>query len=124
MQDLLSNETFLSFLATIATAIWTWTKGEELFQNWKYRRIDKVRDIFEAAVSHVYNVYYREAKKALPVDASLEERNRAKAKARALAVAEAKRIASQEGFDLVKLVGHDVFDAFIEKAVENLKKGY
>ena len=98
--------------------IWTFFKAHKLRKESKEGRLDQALLALEAAVDRTYETYVRSIKEASE-DGKLtdEERKRARELARQTAV----EFGRDEGIDVIRALGEDYLDLWINKLVRRLK---
>jgi hypothetical protein len=105
-------------VSSLIGGVWTFFKAHRLRKEAKEDRLDQALLTLEAAVDRVYETYVRSIKEASE-DGKLtkEERKRARELARETAI----EFGQDEGIDVIRALGEDYLDLWINKLVRRLK---
>ena len=118
MLGMIGQELGLVLVSSLIGGIWTFFKAHKLRKETKEDRLDQAMLTLEAAVDRTYDTYVRSIKEASE-DGRLtkEERRRARELARETAV----EFGRDEGIDVIRELGEDYIDLWINKLVRRLK---
>lgn len=117
--DVLNSEPALGLVGSILGTIWTIFKSRDWYSNRRETRRVKALEALEAGVDETYQAYVRDIKKARG-DGKLtpSEVRHALRSARKAAVEYGK----SEGINVLKVVGKEYMDLWIEKFVNRRKR--
>lgn len=108
----------VTVLGTVLGALWTCFKSSELYGRMQRQRYRKALLALESGVDRTYQVYVK-AIKAGRVDGRLTEEE--KSRARSMARARAVKLAREEGFDLLRTIGEEYVDVWINRVIGRRK---
>jgi hypothetical protein len=118
LKAILSNDAFITLIATIIGTLWAAFKASAWFQSRKAGRVEKALLCLEHGVETTYQTYVRECKLA-NADGKLTPEERAAALNSAIENASA--YARQEGLDLALELGRERLAGYIEAILRNVK---
>ena len=115
----LGSDAGLAILGTVLGGIWTVFKSSAWFRRARQTRYAKALQALEAGVELTYRTYVRAIKQARE-DGKLtdDERRRARRRAREAAIEFGRR----QGVDVLRELGSEYVDLWIEKIVKKLKQ--
>ena len=117
--DILNSEQSLSLVGSVIGAIWTIFKSRDWYSNRRETRRGRALEALEAGVDETYQTYVREIKKGRE-DGKLTdlEIKHARKRARQAAV----KFGRTEGINVLKVMGKEYIDLWIEKFVNKQKR--
>jgi len=119
MEEMVMSEFSVSLAMTVLGAVWTFFKSTEWYEKLQKRKYFKAMQALEAAVEETYRTYVREIKNSR-MDGQLTEDERKQA--RDLARNRAAELAHAEGLDIMRELGDNYMDLWIQKIVNKLKR--
>ena len=117
--ELLLNDTAIGAAAGTAAVLWGAVKSTEWWERRMARRRNRAVSLLEAGVVRTYERYVREIKRAR-ADGKLSAAERRRA--RELAIETATAIGRKEGIDLLRTLGRDHIEPWIERVLRRLKR--
>lgn len=118
-EDLLGNNPGLTIIGTIFAFACSAFKSSSWWQKRRKRRYAKAVDALEAGVNQTFNAYVNAIKDSRD-DGKLSDEE--KLLARQLAIQTAQDFAQTEGINVVRVLGHEYMDLWIEKIINRLKR--
>ncbi|MCK5863364.1 MAG: hypothetical protein KAH38_12820, partial [Candidatus Hydrogenedentes bacterium] len=116
IQDLLTSDTALTLVATLAGGVWAVVKASSWYKRLRRRRHKRALLALEAAVEEVYREYVRTLK-AGSGELSPTEQETARQYARDRAI----EMARTRGINLLRELGADYLNLWISRLVRKLK---
>ena len=118
MEEMVMQEFGVSLVVTVLGAVWTFFKSSEWYEKLRKRKYFKAMEALEAAVEETYRTYVREIKNSR-MDGQLTDDERKQA--RELARNRAMELAHTDGVEVIRELGDNYMDLWIQKIVKKLK---
>ena len=114
------NELYLELIATIVAIVYSFVKASDWYKEHVVgSKREKAIDAIIAGVNKTYEEYTKEIK-AANNDGKLTKEERAEA--RRLAKEAAIEFGKKNGVDIVRNIGEDFIDSYLENAVREMKR--
>lgn len=119
ISEIAHSEPVLTLLGTVLGGLWAFFKTSDWFGRLRRRRYYRAIDALEAGVEAAYREYVRAIKEGR-ADGKLTEDE--KRRARRIALDKAIGIARRDGIDLIRTLGEEYLDLWLDRLVTRRKK--